>query len=1102
MPIFPGRPVDPKNQTTAPIEDTKEDDSNFLDLIFPGLKAIGDADAKKGIDPRQDNSLNPLKIGLGMGETAAQVVTGFAGAVPATAAGVFESVKEGTIQAFPEAFLELQEALTFQPRTSKGKKYSGVLGEIFELPDELVEEKLVEPNIEQGNPGLATVGKVSAEALKMLAPIRILGGGRGTKPKPKVESFEGSLESLVKPSTKKLFPEEPIEGVKAPEILKTEEVQGPLTEVESLVKIADQKIAESTGQLEIVRPVKEKLLNPIDFVKSPRKVATKFPEFQSTKKLADEAGQTTRQLQNIFGKRVRVIDEALGGKIAARVKDFGKSYRSNKAELHKILLTEDMAGRDFTSLELKTQGFNAEIIKAHTKVRPAFNHALSLINRTREARGKDPINKRTGYVPHYFHTWVVRDIEGSILGSARSVKEASKIAQEAVRQGRDVTIEPKQFEFANEGLQQITLADVDYFRFQNRLKKEFSLTAGQAIDITQNLAKRVGRSRFFGPALERKGAPNFEKDLDFAFRHYFNQTARYVALDRFKQKSFNDFQRKYGDFEAEQKSNTIAKYTKNYINDVLGVPREIEAVLDNMFKGEGKFAKFMSDRLGSRPASQMAAFTTKAVAAAKLGFLNVSAAMVNGSQLMMGNAILGPKWMGNGIRRAAKLDVKKIGKGLGIKQKNPDLAILEKLGVEFQEGLEGAHNLSGKIGKMFDAGLLPFTMVEYRLRASVSLGAYHKAFTGEVKGIPAGNKVTAMEFARHTNTRANFDYTVADAPAFIRRWGSLSQVAFQFKKFPIKALEFMSELKGAEAARFWIPFLTISGMYGFPGSEALNRAVRSIYGIDMELETKDFWFRWAGEDPGRRAIANTIMRGILSNKELGGVDLSRRIGGGDFIPTRPSDLAGPAASSLWRAGQMAAQGEWVKAMRQMITTPGNIALAIQNDGEIYNVWVRNRLQIKLTPEEQIKKGFGLTSTRQSNERDVVRIIRNNERTAREAQEDAIDNFIRFMKKEEPKSEKERQVVVQGIVDANVTASQIEREFGNKGLKPSLRAWLNLGPLDMAKNQKLLDFLREEDPDDVEEPAEKLPDGVFPGRPRDKTKSLTNKEFKDLISPKP
>lgn len=669
------------------------------------------------------------------------------------------------------------------------------------------------------------------------------------------------------------------------------------------------------------------------------------------------------------------------------------------------------------------------------------------MNKSRVARGKEPITRRGGYAPHFFHTWMVREGgTGKVLGSARNVKEATKIAQEAIRQGRNVKIEPKQFEFGNEGMQQITLADQDYFKFQKSLKDNFSMTVEEAQQLTQTLAKRKGRSRHFGPAIERKGAPNFEQNMDFAFKHYFNMASRYIALDKFKHQATNKFIGRFGDFDKPQKMNTIAKYTKNYINDINGVPRQTEVVLDNLFKGDTKFAKFMSDRLGERPASQMAAFTTKAVAAAKLGFLNVSAAMVNGSQLMMGNAILGSRWMADGMTRAARLDAIKIKnffrKG---KKGNKDLAILEKLGVEFQEGLEGAHNLSGKMGKMFDAGLLPFTMVEYRLRAAVSLGAYYKAMAGKVKGVPGGNKPMAMEYARQANTRSNFDYTIADAPDFIRSGGPISQVAFQFKKFPVKALEFMTELKGAENPRFWIPFVTVAGLYGFPGFEALNRAVKSVYGFDIELETKDHWMRWAGDDPEKQALANTIMRGVMSNKELGGVDLSRRIGGGDFIPTRPSDLAGPAVSSVWRAGQMAAQAEWVEAMRQMVTTPGNIALAIQNDGEIYNVWDRNRMRIKLTPEEQIKKGFGLTGTRESTERDIIRIMRYKEGKLKREQKDAIDKFIKDGTPIPP--------------DLGVTSEQLFNEMKKKKMTPTQRAFDNLGRKGKARQTPLLEFTK-------------------------------------------
>ena len=157
--------------------------------------------------------------------------------------------------------------------------------------------------------------------------------------------------------------------------------------------------------------------------------------------------------------------------------------------------------------------------------------------------------------------------------------------------------------------------------------------------------------------------------------------------------------------------------------------------------------------------------------------------------------------------------------------------------------------------------------------------------------------------------------------------------------------------------------------------------------------------------------------------------------------------------------EQAAQGEWVEAMRQMLTTPGNIAIAVQNDGEIFSVWDRNRLQIKLTPSEQIKKSFGLTPTRQREERDLPRIMRHNERKRKAAQRKAIDEFIAaaFPRDGKKADENEVDLAIGALAEAGVTSEQVKTELEKKDLTPTMRAFLNLPKIGKANEIGLLDF---------------------------------------------
>ncbi len=319
-------------------------------------------------------------------------------------------------------------------------------------------------------------------------------------------------------------------------------------------------------------------------------------------------------------------------------------------------------------------------------------------------------------------------------------------------------------------------------------------------------------------------------------------------------------------------------------------------------------------------------------------------------------------------------------------------------------------------------------------------------------------KAQAIESAKETNIKANFDYSIADTPSFIRRSGPVGQVLFQFKKFPVKALEFMTELKGAEHPRFWIPLIAVSGFYGLPGMEALKNMILRLSGKDIELEAKEFLIRWAGDDPKKKATAKSIMFGAFSNDQLGGIDLSRRIGAGDFIPSSGRDLLGPFLSSAITATQLASDEEWLDSLRAITTAPGNLAVALRNDGEITSPWDRGRLTTKLDTKGRVLKGLGFTTTQESVERDVSRIFRSNLRQAKEDEKKAIDKFIKVMGGGDSKKIDE---ALLKLGELGITSERIKNEIQKKGLTRAFRAFLNLPRKRQAEDVELLEFVDSE-----------------------------------------
>ncbi len=138
--------------------------------------------------------------GVGLAETLTTMGTNFAAALPATDEGIAAASRQDTSDAYAPAFKETQEFFTYEPRSFMGKEFVGNVGEFFqEYVEEPIQEYLVDPNIKEGNPLMATIGHVAAEALVLLIPIKggqmiakKFGQGLGNKGSEKLVDLDGA----------------------------------------------------------------------------------------------------------------------------------------------------------------------------------------------------------------------------------------------------------------------------------------------------------------------------------------------------------------------------------------------------------------------------------------------------------------------------------------------------------------------------------------------------------------------------------------------------------------------------------------------------------------------------------------------------------------------------------------------------------------------------------------------------------------------------------------------------------------------------------------------------------------------------------------------
>jgi hypothetical protein len=368
------------------------------------------------------------------------------------------------------------------------------------------------------------------------------------------------------------------------------------------------------------------------------------------------------------------------------------------------------------------------------------------------------------------------------------------------------------------------------------------------------------------------------------------------------------------------------------------------------------------------------------------------------------------------------------------------------------------------------------------VRATTVLGAYRKALAG------GASHQEAIKFAKGTNRRVNFDYSIVDTPNFIRRSGPLGTVLFQFKKFPVKSLELMLSHRGAgELARFWIPVFLVAGMYAFPGGEALKELIKAMTskngygGWDAELEMKKWLTNWAGPDTEKQKWAKVVMYGAFSLEPIG-VDISKRVGGFDFIPSRPADFAGAGPSSLWKAVQYGMQSEWGEALRAVATSPGNVAVALGQDKFSRSINDRDRPIAEVTPGDVVKKAIGFRPFEEAKEMDISRVISYENERYRKFQVEVVDGIIgsvlrrneameaieqtapvrdQAALKKDIEEEYDREItdIMDTIADKGlvITPEQVENEIKNKNLTRSQRAFLNSSDVIKAKTSRIYMF---------------------------------------------
>lgn len=679
-----------------------------------------------------------------------------------------------------------------------------------------------------------------------------------------------------------------------------------------------------------------------------------------------------------------------------------------------------------------------------------------------------PIHNLEGYMPHFFHHFMVyektkgddgKEILVS-LGSANSLKKATDLANQYAKanpKGQFV-IRPHSFEY-DEDYNNVVVGDKDYVKMMMQITKHTEMTLPEANAFLHDSVgvTKKGRHRFFGNAQHRKGAKGFDKDVQWALTHYLNASARYVAMEHFKPEAISFYERFFGDFNAEPKSNT-ARYIKNFINDMNGVPSYIEDELNKIVANIPFFGSRLNDAFEGRPALALSSSISWFNAVTKLGLGNFASAAINFMQFInIGTRLNSYAYANMGLKRA-------------LKPSDFDRRIIEESGVMDEVNLASdaggytqtrdygrARKGLSKAKKGLDLAMIPFTKADSLMRKAAILGAYYQGV--QEKGMKPEHEGEisrkAIEYAKDVNYDANFDYSTAATPGAMRAGSVLTQQLFHFQKYPIMQFEFFwNNVVHAESnkqrARFLVPYLLTSGAVGaVPFGALINAVASSLVGAggdddnDLAEEIKAEMMKWAGTDPMKRRLVNTVLYGILANANI---NISERVGmsnafSGEYYGNKPQSSAGallqlfggPLVSTVYNVATQIGNRNPIETIKAVSPSLGNILQAVVGETRTTHHRVGTVYDDMYS---RVMHGLGFRSVDETNNSFVNSYLYKQQKQAQEDRKDAMDAYIR-----NPSSENRQRMTSLGVTDKtfktykeNANKSSKERSQGEKKTK--------------------------------------------------------------------
>ena len=663
-----------------------------------------------------------------------------------------------------------------------------------------------------------------------------------------------------------------------------------------------------------------------------------------------------------------------------------------------------------------------------------------------------PIHRLTGYMPHFFHEWMVYEkyqdpntgqTRYTTIGSGRTMNEAVKIGNEIAAKNKDkqYVLRPKGFDLSAEN--SVVIGDMDFAQMTKKLAEntEMTLTDARAFLQEDVGVSLKSRHRFLGNAMKRKGAEGFDEDVMWVLAHYLNSTARYVAMEEFKPWAISMYERFFGAFDAEPK-NLTAKYCKDFINDVNGNPRGVEVWLNDLIK-KTWLGKHVADSYGDRVALAINGELSTWNAITKLGLCNFASAAVNFSQFInVGAALNDYGYAMKGLKKAlnpSALD-EKIIEASGLLD---DINMADDNGGYTQRRGGKVRGIYSAVKKGGEWTLIPFQKADTLMRKAAVLGAYYQGVEQKGMKTAPGDELSAeaLDYAQEINDDANFDYSSANAPNMLRAGSVVTQQLFQFQKYPIMQFEFMYNIlkngTRGQKVRMFVPYVLFCGIgASIPFGSLFNQLFSFLLGLatgddeDIAQEVKAEVLRWAGKDPVKKAIAETALYGVLA--PTFGLDISGRIGmsnafAGEFYGEKPDSisgiagqqLGGPMAVSAINMLRQAHEGNPIEALKALSPALGNMAQAWAGESRTTRHRVNTRYD---TAYDKIAHALGFRSVDESNNAFIMNYEYEQKSKLNRTKQEAIQEYI-----DAPSDANRRTINALGITERQIKEARIQQE---------------------------------------------------------------------------